>query len=70
MTQAGNNPSEFTGDNLPEERVSWNDVQGFITKLNRMTRLISGAAILASAWLAIQNRSVGQAEKERITPAN
>ena len=33
-------------------------------------RLISGAAILASAWPAIQNRSVGRAEKERTTPAN
>jgi formylglycine-generating enzyme required for sulfatase activity len=33
----GNNPSEFTGDNLPVEHVSWDDVQGFITKLNRMT---------------------------------
>jgi formylglycine-generating enzyme required for sulfatase activity len=30
----GNNPSNFKGDNLPVERVSWNDVQDFIRKLN------------------------------------
>ena len=32
----GNNPSEFTscGSNCPVEKVSWNDVQEFIKKLN------------------------------------
>ncbi|MBU3967850.1 MAG: formylglycine-generating enzyme family protein [Euryarchaeota archaeon] len=30
----GNNPSNFKGDNLPVEEVSWNDVQDFINKLN------------------------------------
>lgn len=30
----GNNPSYFNGDNLPVERVSWNDCQEFIQKLN------------------------------------
>jgi formylglycine-generating enzyme required for sulfatase activity len=30
----GNNPSNFKGDNLPVEMVSWNDVQDFIKKLN------------------------------------
>jgi formylglycine-generating enzyme required for sulfatase activity len=32
----GNNPSNFKncGDNCPVEQVSWNDVQGFINKLN------------------------------------
>ena len=33
----GNNPSNFIGDNLPVERVSWNDVQEFIGKLNDLT---------------------------------
>jgi formylglycine-generating enzyme required for sulfatase activity len=30
----GDNPSEFKGDDLPVEWVSWNDVQKFIKKLN------------------------------------
>ena len=33
----GSNPSEFKGDNLPVETVSWDDCQEFISKLNRMT---------------------------------
>jgi serine/threonine protein kinase len=33
----GNNPSRFKGDNLPVERVSWDDVQEFIRKLNAQT---------------------------------
>ena len=33
----GRNPSNFTGDNLPVERVSWNEVQEFIRKLNQLT---------------------------------
>ena len=33
----GNNPSSFKGDNLPVEKVSWNDCQEFISKLNRIT---------------------------------
>ncbi|HDP98542.1 MAG TPA: hypothetical protein ENN22_05075, partial [bacterium] len=33
----GSNPSRFKGDNLPVERVSWNDVQEFIRKLNAKT---------------------------------
>ncbi len=31
----GNDPSCFEGDDRPVECVSWNDVQEFITKLNR-----------------------------------
>jgi len=30
----GNNPSNFKGDSLPVESVSWNDVQEFIRKVN------------------------------------
>ena len=33
----GNNPSYFEGDNLPVESVSWDDVQVFIEKLNRLS---------------------------------
>ncbi len=33
----GNNPSYFKGGYLPVEMVSWNDCQGFIVKLNRLT---------------------------------
>ena len=33
----GSNPSANKGDNLPVEKVSWNDCQTFITKLNQLT---------------------------------
>jgi formylglycine-generating enzyme required for sulfatase activity len=33
----GSNPSEFKGDSLPVEMVSWDDVQEFISKLNAQT---------------------------------
>lgn len=33
----GSNPSNFAGDNLPVENVSWNDCQVFIQKLNQLT---------------------------------
>ena len=33
----GSNPSNFKGDNLPVEYVSWNDCQKFIRKLNGLT---------------------------------
>ena len=33
----GNNPSDFKGDNLPVENVSWDDCQKFISKLNSLT---------------------------------
>jgi len=33
----GGNPSNFKGDNLPVETVSWNDCQEFISKLNAAT---------------------------------
>ena len=36
-TVMGSNPSCFKGDDLPVERVSWNDCQDFISKLNAMT---------------------------------
>ena len=33
----GSNPSNWKGDNLPVERVSWDDCQTFIRKLNALT---------------------------------
>ena len=33
----GSNPSHFKGDDLPVEKVSWNDCQTFINKLNALT---------------------------------
>ena len=33
----GSNPSSWKGDNLPVERVSWDDCQEFIRKLNSLT---------------------------------
>lgn len=33
----GSNPSYYKGDDLPVERVSWNDCQEFIRKLNSLT---------------------------------
>ena len=33
----GSNPSGFKGDNLPVEKVSWNECQDFISKFNAMT---------------------------------
>lgn len=41
----GNNPSGFTGDNLPVESVSWDDCQNFIKKLNSQ---LSG--VIPSDW--------------------
>lgn len=35
----GTDPSHFKGDNLPVEKVSWDDVQAFIKKLNQLTGL-------------------------------
>ena len=35
-TVMGNNPSNFQGDNLPVDNVSWNNCQEFIKKLNQL----------------------------------
>jgi formylglycine-generating enzyme required for sulfatase activity len=45
---AGDNPSGFKGDhrrkeaNLPVEKVSWDDVEGWLEKMNEKTRMPSG----------------------------
>ena len=39
QTVMGNNPSRFKGFNLPVTNVSWDEVQDFIAKLNRVTGL-------------------------------
>lgn len=37
MAVMGSNPSCYKGDNLPVEKISWDDCQMFITKLNQLT---------------------------------
>ncbi len=37
QTIMSSNPSEFKGDNLPVEKISWTDCQDFISKLNSIT---------------------------------
>jgi formylglycine-generating enzyme required for sulfatase activity len=38
----GENPSAFEGEDLPVETVSWDDVQGWLEKMNETTPLPSG----------------------------
>jgi len=38
----GNNPSQFSGDNLPVENVSWNAAQEFVKKLNENMGIVVG----------------------------
>ena len=38
----GTNPSEFKGDNLPVERVSWNDAMEFCDKMNSTEKAPAG----------------------------
>jgi formylglycine-generating enzyme required for sulfatase activity/uncharacterized caspase-like protein len=39
---AGDNPSDFSGEDLPVETVSWVDVQGWLEKMNEKAPLPSG----------------------------
>lgn len=38
----GNNPSYFQGNKRPVERISWDDIQQFVKKLNEVTKQMSG----------------------------
>ena len=38
----GNNPSDFKGERLPVETVSWNDAQAFVSKLNERVKPPAG----------------------------
>jgi len=42
----GNNPSNFNGDNLPVEKVSWKDTQDFLAKLNAKLGNLDGGKML------------------------
>ena len=57
----GSNPSRFKGDNLPVEKVSWNDCQAFVQKLNNMTGLSFRLPTEAEWEFAARggNRSIG-----------
>ena len=57
----GSNPSWFKGDNLPVEKVSWNDCQAFVQKLNNMTGLSFRLPTEAEWEFAARggNRSIG-----------
>ncbi len=48
----GRNPSNFTncGDDCPVESVSWNDVQIFINKLNRMEKTVTYRLPIEAEW--------------------
>lgn len=46
----GKNPSRFKGDDLPVEQVSWEDVQQFISKLNRSLQGIVARLPTEAEW--------------------
>ena len=46
----GENPSEFKGDELPVERVSWGDCQKFIASLNRKERTLRYRLPTEAEW--------------------
>ena len=64
----GNNPSNFKGNNLPVENVSWNDVKQFLKKLNQQTG--GGYRLPTEAEWEYAARSGGVNEKYAGTSSN
>lgn len=47
----GNNPSRFTDDPMnPVERVSWNEVQGFLREMRKILPLVNAALPTEAEW--------------------
>ncbi len=46
----GSNPSNFKGDSLPVEKVSWDDIQDFIRKLNQRMDKITYSLPTEAQW--------------------
>lgn len=53
----GNNPSEFKGDEFPVEKVSWNDCQEFLKKLNGLNLTNKSFSLPTEAEWEIAARS-------------
>jgi formylglycine-generating enzyme required for sulfatase activity len=49
----GDNPSYFSGDDLPVENVSWDDCQIFISKLNEMPANGGRVGVCCTRWKKI-----------------
>ncbi len=50
----GGNPSNFKGERRPVDNVSWDDVQGFIERLNAELAAFAGRASVRSEGVAVE----------------